>query len=102
MTRDSIAAWEHLSTTAMLATLRGVVAESPGQVTMRGCSGGAFQGSVRYFVDGAPFELGPGQSIDNFFPPDQLEAVEVYTGQNVPADFFGRSCGVVVLWQRRS
>ena len=36
--------------------------------------------------------------IDMLVTPSELTAVEVYTAANRPAEFFGNSCGTVVLW----
>ena len=43
-----------------------------------------------------------GTSIFDSIPPDMIEAIEIYTASNVPAQFNrGNSgCGVVVLWMR--
>ena len=32
-----------------------------------------------------------------YFPPRELAAMEVYTGVEVPTEFFDR-CGVILLW----
>jgi hypothetical protein len=38
----------------------------------------------------------------NRYPPDWIEAMEVYTGASAPAQYSGLNpCGVVLLWSRR-
>jgi hypothetical protein len=56
---------------------------------------------IQYYVDGAPFELGP-MGLEEFRPAD-IEGIEVYAGAgSVPAQFGGsRSrCGVIAIWTR--
>lgn len=48
------------------------------------------------WVDGLPLR---GFDI-NTYPPDEVEAIEVYTGISAPAEYF-TNCGVVLLWTRR-
>lgn len=55
--------------------------------------------SLRYFLDGMPFQVdGPP---DVYFPVPMIEGVEVYQG-NVPALFGGgnQDCGVVAVWSK--
>jgi hypothetical protein len=93
LTRDSIEAWwEGTTTTHMMTQFRGVNVSGDG-IFMRNCA-------PRLFVDGVEYQL-MGQRLNDAFPPHLLEAVEVYVGAAVPGEFFGRSCGVVVLWRRR-
>ena len=94
MTRDSIARWEGSTTTSMLMNFRGVDVRSAREILMRNCR-------PRIYADGIEYQLLPGETIEDVFPPHQLEAVEVYVGQNVPGDFFGRGCGVIAFWRRR-
>ena len=97
LTRDSLARFETTGagTAGMLGQFRGVRYEGSGRVTMRdGCT-------PRYYVNGAPFTPMAGMTIEQF-PPAELEAVEIYVGTSVPAEFFGGGCGVVVLWTRRT
>jgi hypothetical protein len=97
LTRDSLARYEAGHTiTSVLGRFPGVNYAGPGRLMMRGgCT-------PRYFVNGAPFTPMPGSSIDEMFAPEALEAVEIYTGSAVPGDFFGRGCGVIAFWTRRS
>ncbi len=48
------------------------------------------------FLDGT---RAPGFDL-NSLPPDAVEALEVYQGVNVPAEY-SNSCGVVLIWMRR-
>jgi hypothetical protein len=36
--------------------------------------------------------------IDELASPDEITAVEVYSTAGRPAEFWGNSCGTVVLW----
>jgi hypothetical protein len=57
-----------------------------------------------YYLNGHPFRLEAGETIDQFFRPSDLEAVEVYKGAaSLPAEFGGTmgNCAVVI-WTRRS
>ena len=49
------------------------------------------------FLDGI---LAPGFNI-NTLPPDEVEALEVYQGSNVPPEY-SDPCGAVLIWMRRS
>jgi hypothetical protein len=53
-----------------------------------------------YYLNGFPFPAGaPLWS----YPPETLEAVEVYVRPTIPAEFLrGFPCGVVVYWTRRA
>jgi len=39
--------------------------------------------------------------MDDILPPMDLEAVEVYHGVQVPAEFGGDACGTIIAWTRR-
>lgn len=54
-----------------------------------------------FYVDGLAFNAGPGIDLD--VRPEQVEAIEVYTPGQVPAEFAGRhaACGVIVIWTRQ-
>lgn len=41
------------------------------------------------------------QDIDNYLQPDDLEAVEVYRGPELPGEFGVNLCGAIVAWTRR-
>jgi hypothetical protein len=60
-------------------------------------------GCVRYVVDGAPYNaLFPGD-IDRLMPPNDVAAVEVYSGSSTPAEFQApgnSSCTTIVMWSR--
>jgi hypothetical protein len=45
--------------------------------------------------------MGDGLPVDEMYPPDQIEAIELYTTRHeVPAEFAGRGCGALVIWLR--
>jgi hypothetical protein len=51
------------------------------------------------FVDGV--RLMATQDLDALLPPMDLEALEVYTGAHLPAEFGPTPCGAIVIWTRR-
>lgn len=96
--RKEVREFEGLPTTALLSSTVGVHVFN-GAVTMRGnCR-------PQYFLNGMPFKLAPGETIDQFISPVDLEAVEIYRGASqLPGEFGGSNseCGAIVLWTRRS
>jgi len=120
MIRDSIATWEGRapSTGHMLAltvpSVREVLSggSNNGQVILRGVTPPTGMGAPGrcvpvYFMDGSrvPPEAVAGGDINpmSMYPPEGLEAVEVYVQPNIPGEFLqgGWPCGVVALWTRR-
>ena len=62
---------------------------------------------VLFYVNGSPFPLGGDIAINNFISPEEVAAVEVYTGTSqIPPQFnssmYNARCGVVVIWTRSS
>ena len=57
---------------------------------------------MRFYMNGSPFPLPADQPINDFVGPDEVVAIEVYSGSSeVPAQFSANTrCGVVVLWTR--
>ena len=54
------------------------------------------------YVDGSPWQqLEPGD-LDSFVQPNEVAAIEVYTGTSVPPQFSsaGQSCAAVVVWTK--
>lgn len=64
-----------------------------GQASIRHCPAG-------YQVDGLPVD-GTG-GIDADLRPEDVEAIEVYSGGQVPIEYSGRhaSCGLILIWTR--
>ena len=97
--RDSLAMYErnHYTTSAIIAR--------EGFREGHGCNGG-----ISTYVNGAPY-LAEGNSIDDHFGPSILQAIEIYTAPQIPAEFsmplfqggrtYGMPCKVIVLWTRR-
>lgn len=56
------------------------------------------------FLDGVPFDMDPEVGLNQLFT-QELEAIEVYKGSDVPGEFlkvgFQRPCVAIVIWSRR-
>jgi hypothetical protein len=52
------------------------------------------------WMDGA--HVGSTTDIDSFIRPEDLDAVEVYRGPDLPGEFGTNLCGAIVAWTRRS
>ncbi len=60
---------------------------------------------VLFYVNGAPFPLTADLAINQFIAPDDIEAIEVYTGTSrIPPQFSSNMhnsrCGVIAIWTR--
>jgi hypothetical protein len=51
------------------------------------------------WVDGT--RAGTTSDLDSFLKPSDIEALEVYNGASLPAQFGPNPCGAVVVWTRR-
>ena len=60
-------------------------------ILVRGCRPTVYLNGMRMDDEAA-------SDIDMLVTPSELTAVEVYTAASRPAEFFGNSCGSVVLW----
>jgi hypothetical protein len=91
--------------TDLMRSIPGLqVSGSMGQQTLtstRSSTSGS-GGCVTVFVDGATWQqLAPGD-LDSFVRPEEVAAVEVYSGTQVPAQFttIGQNCSAVVVWTK--
>jgi hypothetical protein len=60
---------------------------------------------VLFYVNGSPFPLTADLAINQFIVPDDIEAIEVYTGTSrIPLEFSSNMhnsrCGVIAIWTR--
>ncbi len=60
---------------------------------------------IVYYVNGVPFPLSNDIPINHYVTPDEVVAIEVYTGTSqIPPQFnssmYNPPCGVVVIWTR--
>jgi len=95
LTPADIARRGALQATDLFRTMPGVrVAQGRGfsnTILVRGCKPTVYLNGMRMDDDAA-------SDIDMLVNPSELTAVEVYTAASRPAEFFGNSCGSVVLW----
>jgi hypothetical protein len=64
---------------------------------------GGRQCPVLYYMNGAPFPVTTDIAINNYISPEEVEAIEVYSGTSeIPSQFnssmYNARCGVVVVW----
>jgi hypothetical protein len=89
--------------TDVLRTTPGLrVQESNGQAMITSTRSAQGGGCVTVYVDGAPWQqIDPGD-LDTFVQPNEIAAVEVYSGASIPAQFTtpGQSCSAVVVWTK--
>jgi hypothetical protein len=89
--------------TDIFTTTPGIrVDYSTGQPVLTGTRGTSGAGCVNYVVDGTPYtEQTPGD-INDFMHPNEVEAVEVYSDIDTPAEYQkpGTSCTTVIIWTK--
>ena len=105
LTPEQIEKRHALQFTDLMRTIPGLqVSSQNGQAMLtsnRSASSGS-GGCVTVFVDGAAWQqLTPGD-LDSFVRPEEVAAVEVYNGVQVPAQFatVGQTCSAVVVWTK--
>ena len=78
------------------------VSEQNGQAMITSTRSTQANGCVMMYVDGSQWQqLEPGD-LDSFVQPNEVAAIEVYSGASVPAQFSsaGQSCAAVVVWTK--
>jgi hypothetical protein len=89
--------------TDILRSTPGIrVTEQNGQAMITSTRSAQANGCVTMYVDGAQWQqLEPGD-LDSFVQPNEVAAIEVYSGASVPPQFSqaGQSCAAVVVWTK--
>jgi hypothetical protein len=104
LTPDQLKDRHPLFVTDLLRTVPGLrVSSSPtGDVvsSSRGVGGGS--DCVQYYVDDMPWQSAEPGDVNQFVNANEVVAVEVYQGSNVPAQYSrgGEGCVTIVLWTR--
>jgi len=87
----------------ILRTTPGLrVQEQNGQAMVVSTRSSQGNGCVMMYVDGAQWQqLDPGD-LDSFVQPNEVAAIEVYTGTSAPPQFSspGQNCASVVVWTK--
>jgi len=100
---DQIERRQALLFTDLMRTVPGVrVSQSGGQNVLSSTRGATGGGCVTIFVDGAMWQqITPGD-LDSFVRPQEVAAIEVYSGPQVPPQFttLGQTCSAVVVWTK--
>jgi hypothetical protein len=103
ITSEDLERRKALKFTDVLRTTPGIrVTESNGQAMISSTRSAQGNGCVTVFVDGAPWQqLDPGD-LDTFVQPNEVAAVEVYSGASMPGQFTtpGSNCSAVVVWTK--
>jgi hypothetical protein len=116
LTRDFLARFDgRLNTNSLLLSsvmsVRGLN-NSGGVILTQGCNPRYYLNNTE-IVRGDPLHepmlavapstpLSQGLNIEGLYPPEALEAIEIYVAPTIPAEFSeGYPCGVIGLWTRR-
>jgi hypothetical protein len=103
LTPEQVERRQAMQFTDLLRSVPGMqVSSQNGQSMLSSSRNAAGSGCVTVFVDGAPWQqLTPGD-LDSFVRPEEVAAVEIYQGTQVPAQFVtvGQSCSAVVVWTK--
>jgi hypothetical protein len=89
--------------TDIFTTMPGIrVDYSTGQPVLTGTRGTTGSGCVSYVIDGTPYQEATPGDLNDFMHPNEVEAVEVYSDVDTPAEFAkpGKSCTTVVVWTK--
>jgi hypothetical protein len=90
--------------TDILRTVPGLRVSSSAEGDVVSSSRGVGGGSdcTQYFVDDMPWQSAEPGDINHFVNADEIVAVEVYQGSNVPAQYSrgAGGCTTIVLWTR--
>jgi hypothetical protein len=103
MTREQIEEKIPTYMTDIFTTTPGIrVDYSSGQPVLTGTRGTSGSGCVTYVVDGTPYQEATPGDINDFMRPNEVEAVEVYSDVDTPAEFAkpGKSCSTIIIWTK--
>ena len=89
--------------TDIFTTMPGIrVDYSTGQPVLTGTRGTTGNGCVNYVIDGTPYSEATPGDINDFMHPNEVEAVEVYSDVDTPAEYQkpGTSCTTIIVWTK--
>lgn len=89
--------------TDLLRTVSGIrVQNENGQMSVYSTRSAQGNGCVTMWVDGAQWQSLQAGDMDSFVRPEEVVAIEVYQGTQVPPQFttVGQNCAAVVVWTK--
>lgn len=104
ITEDEIAQRQPTQMTDLFTQVRGIRVQYtqegyPVLTDSRDASGGC----VSYVIDGVPTQMPDPTDFNDMIHPDEVSAIEIYTGAEAPAQFQvggNSSCEVIVVWTK--
>ena len=97
VTRDTLNSTSAQSVTALLARvpLHGLLGDGLVSLSQGGCV-------PTLYLNGARFQLAPGEKLDDMIQPGTLEGIEIYRNRTeLPREFAGIGhCAAIVFWTR--
>jgi hypothetical protein len=97
ITREALDSTTALSVTALLSRVPLLGAGGPAAMSLS--QGGCIP---TLYLNGARFQLGPGETIDDMIQPGTLEGIEIYRNRTeLPREFAGIGhCAAIIFWTR--
>jgi hypothetical protein len=103
MDEETVAKRNAMRFTDLLRTVPGIRVNSQGNdATVTSTRNAQGSGCVTIFVDGAAWQSLQAGDLDSFVQPNEVAAIEVYSGISMPPQFntVGQNCSAVVVWTK--